>query len=172
MLPLACFLFHARLSLTHGIPPTQCAKLHGKQQDFPPVTPFPTRSLLTSTEQRLRLLAKMAPCSSPPRAPTWTRHALDIWFKTSRHRLRCARHACLPYFASEEVHKVAHGDRLTSWHLTPKPEAKPLIVLAAEPPDLFVNSLTSAAHLTLFQVGSVINVCANACCKSHSLHLV
>lgn len=34
------------------------------------MTPLPTRSFFTSTEERFRLLAKMAPCSSAPRAPT------------------------------------------------------------------------------------------------------
>ena len=36
-----------------------------------PVIPLPTRSFFTSTEERLRLEAKMAPCSSAPLAPTW-----------------------------------------------------------------------------------------------------
>ena len=37
-----------------------------------PVTPLPTLSFFTSTEERFRLLAKMAPCSSAPLAPTCT----------------------------------------------------------------------------------------------------
>ena len=67
--------------------------------------------------------------------PEWSRDGL----------LHLTSSNTVPHAAVEQDRLVHWVTGLTSWHLTPKPEARPLMVLAADPPALVVYSLTSAA---------------------------